>query len=116
MARLSGRAPIGSSVRRLRARAPAFAVPSPARPFLIYAVGMSDRLTSTTKDTSNVERQEALSALTPAGMIESYGSAFGSIRGRSRWRRFGAIAIALLILSPFLVMAIGYSMMLIRAL
>ncbi|MCU1468798.1 MAG: hypothetical protein JWM72_4726 [Actinomycetia bacterium] len=89
---------------------------SPSGSHLIYAAAMPGRPTSTRRYTTNAEPQEVPSALTPAGVIQSYGSAFASLRGRSRWRRFGAIAIALMILSPLVVMAIGYSMMFIRAL
>jgi hypothetical protein len=62
------------------------------------------------------EPTEHPSALTPAGVVDSYGSAFGALRGRNKWRRAGAFIIALVIFGPLLVVVIGFAMILIRAL
>jgi hypothetical protein len=50
------------------------------------------------------------SLLTPAGIIQGYGSAFRSMRGSTRRRRIAATVFAVLIFVPSLVVIIGFGM------
>ena len=56
------------------------------------------------------------SPITPAGVVNGYGNIFRAMRSQSRARRLGAIAFTLVFLLPIVVVIVGYSMMLLRAL
>jgi hypothetical protein len=55
------------------------------------------------------------SLLTPAGIIQGYGNAFRSIRGSTRRRRVAALAFAVLIFLPGLVVVIGFGMVIVHS-
>jgi hypothetical protein len=55
------------------------------------------------------------SLLTPAGMIQGYGNVFRPMRGASRRRRVAALAFAVLVVLPGLVVIIGFAMMIVHS-
>ena len=80
---------------------------------MIYADVMPTRRDSTRTYSRQVEPPEVVSALTPAGMIQSYGNIFAATRSARGWRRVAAIAITSLMCLPLLIIAIGFVLMII---
>ncbi|HEV7527194.1 MAG TPA: hypothetical protein VGP92_19720, partial [Acidimicrobiia bacterium] len=59
---------------------------------------------------------EYLSTLTPAGIVQSYGNAFRSLRSTNPRRRRAALVFTALFLLPIGVVALGWTMVLLHSL